>query len=416
MRATLSGGGRSGSVGNPDRLAARGRPLHPRRAVIGLHQRDNGKLISTLERLRDLGNTVVVVERRADDALGRLASTWAGGGRHGGRRRGRHGGEVQRSRGSSRAVPLGGAGDCGAGAAVGGSRILRRARVAAQPEGHRRRFPSGSSSASRACPVQTEVDAGQRDRLQGVREPAAQDADEAGRPRVRSRINAFDKVIDIDRSRDQPDAHRTRRPAWPVHADPRALLADARVEGARLQAGTVLVQCPRRPARRARATGDPDRDALPARRLRAVRDLQGRATTGRRSRCVSRARTSPRSWTCPSRIVLLLKDRRSSGSCRRSRRGARHIKLGQPATTLSGGEAQRSSSRRSCRRSLPADALHPRRADHGPPLRRHREAPRGAPAARRRGNTVLVIEHSLDVIKQAGWIVDLGPGGGHGGR
>jgi excinuclease ABC subunit A len=29
---------------------------------------------------------------------------------------------------------------------------------------------------------------------------------------------------------------------------------------------------------------------------------------------------------------------------------------------------------------------------------------------------VLVIEHSLDVIKQAGWIVDLGPGGGHGGR
>ncbi len=96
--------------------------------------------------------------------------------------------------------------------------------------------------------------------------------------------------------------------------------------------------------------------------------------------------------------------------------GLGYLRLGQPATTLSGGEAQRikiashlvTADRR-------ADALHPRRADDGAALRRHREAPDRATQAAARGPLLLVIEHNLDVIKCADWVIDLGPEGGEAG-
>ena len=52
--------------GHPDRKQPDGGPLYPGRASIGLHQRDNDKLLATLKNLRDLGNTLLVVEHDED--------------------------------------------------------------------------------------------------------------------------------------------------------------------------------------------------------------------------------------------------------------------------------------------------------------------------------------------------------------
>ncbi|RMH94419.1 excinuclease ABC subunit UvrA [Lysobacter pythonis] len=94
--------------------------------------------------------------------------------------------------------------------------------------------------------------------------------------------------------------------------------------------------------------------------------------------------------------------------------GLAYIKLGQSATTLSGGEAQRVKlskelSRRDTGRTLyildePTTGLHFADIEHLLTVL-HR--------LRDEGNTVVVIEHNLDVIKTADWIVDLGPEGGH---
>ena len=93
--------------------------------------------------------------------------------------------------------------------------------------------------------------------------------------------------------------------------------------------------------------------------------------------------------------------------------GLTYIKLGQASTTLSGGEAQRIKlsrelSKRGTGKTLyildePTTGLH---------FEDIRQLLRVLHKLRDQGNTIVIIEHNLDVIKTADWLVDLGPEGG----
>lgn len=96
--------------------------------------------------------------------------------------------------------------------------------------------------------------------------------------------------------------------------------------------------------------------------------------------------------------------------------GLGYIKLGQPATTLSGGEAQRIKLSLELSKRQQGQTLYildePTTGLHWLDVRRLMDL---LFKLRDAGNTILVIEHDLDVIRLADWIVELGPEGGQGG-
>ena len=397
---------------------------------IGLHQRDNGRLIATLERLRDLGNTVLVVEH--DEQMMRAADWLVDMGPGAGE----HGGEV---------VAEGTADD---------GRARRTARSPAQflARRARDRRPAAARRTSTAAftvrgarehnlkDIDVEFPVGKFVAVTGVsgsgkstlvneilyKALANRLQPDARRSRAtHDAVEGIDVLRQGDRHRPEPDRpHAALEPGdvhRPLHARPRALLADARGEGARLQAGPVLVQRPRRP----------------------LRDVQGRRARSR-SRCTScptsTCRARPATGKRYNRETLEVRFKGKSiadvlemsveealeffAKIPKIRRrlqtlhdvGLDYIKLGQPATTLSGGEAQRVKLAAELSKVATGQTLYildePTTGLHFADIEKLLEVLQRLVDS---GNTVLVIEHNLDVIKQADWIVDLGPEGGEAG-
>ena len=269
---------------------------------IGLHQRDNARLLETLKRLRDLGNTVIVVEHD-EDAI-RIADHVLDIGPGAGI----HGGQIiaqgtpddimapaglahrQISHRRARASRSRSAADQAAPHAEG------RQRARQQPEERHRRNPARPVHLRHRRLRRRQVHAAGRHALQGDR-AQAQRRERSPRParphrgaRAPRQDHRHRPVADRPHAALQPrDLYRR------LHADPRMVRRPARGEGARLRARPLLVQRQGRalrglPGRRRHQ----DRDALPARRLRHLRRLQGQALQPRDARrhC-SRASRSP---------------------------------------------------------------------------------------------------------------------------
>jgi len=96
--------------------------------------------------------------------------------------------------------------------------------------------------------------------------------------------------------------------------------------------------------------------------------------------------------------------------------GLGYVKLGQSATTLSGGEAQRVKLSKELARASTGDTVYildePTTGLHFADIQKLLDVLHRLTDA---GNTVIVIEHNLDVVKTADWIIDLGPEGGDAG-
>ena len=250
---------------------------------IGLHQRDNDRLLATLKHLRDLGNSVIVVEHDEDaiNAADYVVDMGPGAGEHGGQvvaqgtpddiRRAPHSLTGQYLAGH-RQIPI--------------PARRHKADLGPRADDHGRDAATTCRSVTLKLPVGlfvcvTGVSGSGKSTLINdtlYHAVARHLYDSAEEPAAYGEIDGlehFDKVISVDQSpigrtpRSNPgDLHRA------VHADPRTLRAGEGSARARLRPRPLLVQRQGRPLR-----GLPGRrphqgrDALPARRLRAVRRL-----------------------------------------------------------------------------------------------------------------------------------------------
>ena len=394
---------------------------------IGLHQRDNHRLIETLVRLKDLGNTLIVVEHDEDTI--RVAD-WVvdiGPGA------GEHGGQVVVS---GTVDDLLEHHDSATGMYLSGRKQIpvpevRRPRtpgrelVVRGAKEHNLRdidvtFPlgvfvavTGVSGSGKSTLVNDILYTSLAKQIYNARTVP-------GRHRRIEGLDHVDKVIHVDQSpigrtpRSQPgDVHRRLRPR------PQAVRVHAGGEGARLPAGPVLVQRQGRPLRGVRRRRhDQDRDELPAGRLRPVRGLPRRPLQPR-----------------DARGALQGQDHRRGP--RHADRGGRGVLRGHPGDRPAHAHAGRRRPRLRPARPAGADAVRRRGAARQALRRSCRSAPPAAPSTSStsrppglhfedirklllvlgrlvdQGNTVLVIEHNLDVIKTADWLVDMGPEGGN---
>jgi excinuclease ABC subunit A len=393
---------------------------------IGLHQRDNAKLIATLERLRDLGNSVLVVEH--DEQMMRAAEWLVDMGPGAGE----HGGHVV-AEGPADAVARNAESITG--------QFLSGKRQIAVPErrtedngsfwvrgarmhnlkGIDVEFPvgkfvcvTGVSGSGKSTLVNEIVYKAIANRLQRVRvKPGEHESCEG--------IECYDKVIEIDQS----PIGRTPRSNPATYTDLfthvrelYSLTPEAKVRGYKPGRFSFNVRGGRCETCKGDGTIKIEMHFLPDvyvpcetchgrrynRETLEVR-FKGKSIADILEMSVEEALTFFAKIPKLRRRLQTLHDV-----------GLDYIKLGQPATTLSGGEAQRVKLAAELSKVATGRTLYildePTTGLHFADIEKLLEVLQRLVDA---GNTVLVIEHNLDVIKQADWIVDLGPEGGEAG-
>jgi excinuclease ABC subunit A len=396
---------------------------------IGLHQRDNGKLLGTLKRLRDIGNSVIVVEHDEEtmEAADWIVDFGPGAGEHGGRI-------------VAAGTPAQVMDDP---ASLTGAYLSGRAEIPLPP----RRRPAGKGKLTIVGATENNLKdvtvsfplgcfvavtgvsgAGKSTLVNGILHPALTRLlhgarETPGRHRSVVGHEQIDKVIDINQ---QPIGRTPRsNPAtytklFDLVRDVFAQTPEARalgylpgrfsfnVKGGRCEAcqgdgmklvemhflADVLVPC--EVCQGKRFNEATLRVQFKGRNIAEVLDLSVREATEH--------------FANHREIVRIL---RTLGDV-----GLGYLKLGQPSPTLSGGEAQRIKLSRELARVGTGRTLY---ILDEPTTGLHFDDVKKLLGVLDRlvegGNSVVVIEHNLDVIKSADWVVDLGPEGGEeGGR
>lgn len=391
---------------------------------IGLHQRDNDKLIATLVRLRDLGNTVIVVEHDEETirAADHIVDLGPGAGEHGGY-----------------IVAQGSVADIIAGErSITGAYLRGERQVEVPPK---RRLPGDrwlrieGARAHNLCGVDANIPLGLFVCVTGVSGSGKSTLiQETLFPRLMYQVYGtrsvwgdhdrieglehIDKVVDIDQSpigRTPRSNPATYTGAFNMIRDLFSRTADARVRGYKPGRFSFNVKGGRCEACQGDGIIKIEMHFLPDvyvpcevckgnRYNRETLEVKykGKSIAEVLHMTVEEAYEFFGPVPALNRKMATLQDV-----------GLGYIKLGQPATTLSGGEAQRIKladhlSKRSTGKTMyildePTTGLHFEDVNKLLGVL-HRLVDQG--------NTVLVIEHNLDVIKTADWILDLGPEGG----
>jgi len=393
---------------------------------IGLHQRDNNKLIGTLERLRDLGNTVLVVEHDEQmiRAADHLVDMGPGAGEHGGRVVAQGLAEtVERNPESATGQFLSGARSIGIPERRTedlGSFSVRGASMH-NLKGIDVEFPvgkfvcvTGVSGSGKSTLVNEIVYKALANRLNRARVRPGNHAGCDG-------IECFDKVIDIDQSPIGRTPRSNPATYTDVFAPMRELYAqtqEARVRGYKPGRFSFNVRGGRCETCKGDGTIKIEMHFLPDvyvpcatckgkrynRETLEVR-FKGKSIADVLEMSVEEALAFFAKIPKIRRRLQTLHDV-----------GLDYVKLGQPATTLSGGEAQRVKLAKELSKIATGRTLYildePTTGLHFADIEKLLDVLQRLVDA---GNTVLVIEHNLDVIKQADWLVDLGPEGGDAG-
>ncbi|MDZ5648462.1 excinuclease ABC subunit UvrA [Nitrospirillum sp. BR 11828] len=395
---------------------------------IGLHQRDNDRLLATLKRLRDLGNTVLVVEHDEDAirTADYLVDMGPGAGVHGGT-----------------VVAAGTPAEVMANpASVTGDYLTGRRRIALPDRrraGHKGQFlevigarsnnlkdvnariplgtftcVTGVSGGGKSTLIIETLYKALAKRLNGAREhPGAHD-DILG-------LQHLDKIVDIDQSpigRTPRSNPATYTGAFTPIRDWFAGLPEAKARGYGAGRFSFNVKGGRCEACQGDGVIKIEMHFLPD--VYVTCDVCHGKRYNRETLEVlykDKSIAEVLDMTVEEAAVFFqavpaIRDRMQT----LNEVGLGYIHVGQPATTLSGGEAQRVKLAKELSRRATGRTLYildePTTGLHFEDVRKLLEV---LHALVDQGNTVLVIEHNLEVIKTADWIIDMGPEGGAGG-